>query len=485
MKKSGIFRFFKIGKKEELKDDNWEEEFRGAVSSNSGSVYSVNEYAYVKIDVASRTYEVLEPPLNEEDLKILSIARDLIPRNMTLNSKGLKEAFDQALNDFFETYSIPEKRRLKLSYYLLRDFLGYGKIDALMRDPMIEDISCSGANLPVYVYHQLHGSLRTNIIFGREELDSFVCNLAQRCGKHISIAEPIIDASLPDGSRANITFQNEVSTKGSTFTIRKFKQRVLTPLDLIRSGSISAEMLAYLWMMIERKASILVAGEVATGKTTLVNAFSLFIPKNMKIVSIEDTPEIRLPHENWIPLVTRMGFFGEGKSITMFDLLKASLRQRPDYIIIGEIRGEEAQTLFQAMSTGHLALGTIHAKSPKAVIERLISPPMNVPKIMVSLLDCICMQTIQKDEGGVKRKTSGIWEVISEGEEIMLKDVFIWNGKSFEYRGCKKLMTISGRSGFDPEKEMRRRAELLNSLASRNLDFADFWKVISDESRIS
>jgi flagellar protein FlaI len=482
MRRSGIPSILRIRKREIFVDENWEEEFRNAVSSKSGEVYPVGDHAYARIDPVSRTYEVLEPPLNEEDIKILSIARNLIPRNMSLNSKSLRETFEEAMNSFFKTYSIPGRKRVKLGYYLSRDFLGYGKIDALMRDSMIEDISCSGANLPVYVYHQLYGSLRTNIVFGKEELDSFVSTLAQRCGKHISIAEPVIDASLPDGSRANITFQNEVSTRGSTFTIRKFKQRVLTPLDLIRSGSISAEMLAYLWIMIERKASILVAGEVATGKTTLVNAFSLFIPRNMKIVSIEDTPEIRLPHENWIPLVTRMGFFGEGKSITMFDLLKASLRQRPDYIIIGEVRGEEALALFQAMSTGHLALGTIHAKSPKAVIDRLVSPPMNVPKIMVSLLDCICMQTVFRDEEGIKRKTSGIWEVVSEDGKTSLRDVFVWNGRSFEYRGSEKLKTISKIQGFSLEKEMHRRAEILNDLVSRNLDFEEFWKVVSDES---
>ncbi|MDW7990495.1 MAG: type II/IV secretion system ATPase subunit, partial [Archaeoglobaceae archaeon] len=257
----------------------------------------------------------------------------------------------------------------------------------------------------------------------------------QRCGKHISIAEPVIDASLPDGSRVNLTFQQEVTKRGSTFTIRKFKQKIITPIDLIKLNSISPEMLAYLWILIERKASIIVAGEIASGKTTLLNAFSLFIPKNMKIVSIEDTPEIRLPHENWIPAVTRMRFFGEGKDISMYDLLKASLRQRPDYIIVGEIRGEEALTLFQAMATGHLSLATIHSKSPSAVIERLISPPMNVPKIMIPLLDCICMQNLVKEGGSTIRRTQEIWEVLVKGGEVLLKDVFVWNRKEFEYRG--------------------------------------------------
>lgn len=485
MKMSGILKLFRVRKPEIFKDDSWEEEFRKYVDSKNSNTYQITEYSYARVDPISKTYEILEPPLDEEDKKILSFARTMIPKNISLNSKSLRETFEEALSLFFETYSIPDKRRLKLRYYLMRDFLGYGKIEALMKDKMIEDISCSGANLPIYVYHQIHGPLKTNLIFGNEELDSLVSTLAQRCGKHVSIAEPIIDASLPDGSRINITFQNEVSMRGSTFTIRKFKERVLTPVDLIRSGSISAEMLAYLWIMIEKKASILVAGEVATGKTTLVNAFSLFIPKNLKIISIEDTPEIRLPHENWTSLVTRMGFFGEGKSVTMFDLLKAALRQRPDYIILGEVRGEEALTLFQAMSTGHLALGTIHAKSPKAVIERLLSPPINVPKIMVSLLDCICMQTLWRDESGIKRKTSGIWEVISERGEISLKDVFIWNGSSFEYRGSEKLKMISKIQGEDLEREMQKRAEILKSMESKDLSFEEFWKVISNESRSS
>ncbi|MCS7119545.1 MAG: type II/IV secretion system ATPase subunit [Archaeoglobaceae archaeon] len=475
----GILKIKTLKKSEDKFEENsWEEKLKNRIC-DPGNVYQLDDFAYAQIDIVNKIYKVIEPEIDEKDLKFLSIARNWIFRNIKLNSKSLEENFIETLNKFFEKFAVPEKLRPKLKYYLFRDFVGYEKINALMKDPNIEDISCSGWQSPIYVYHSLYGSLKTNLRFEKEELDSFVSRLAQRCGKHISIAEPVIDASLPDGSRVNLTFQQEVTKRGSTFTIRKFKQKIITPIDLIKLNSISPEMLAYLWILIERKASIIVAGEIASGKTTLLNAFSLFIPKNMKIVSIEDTPEIRLPHENWIPAVTRMRFFGEGKDISMYDLLKASLRQRPDYIIVGEIRGEEALTLFQAMATGHLSLATIHSKSPSAVIERLISPPMNVPKIMIPLLDCICMQNLVKEGGSTIRRTQEIWEVLVKGGEVLLKDVFVWNRKEFEYRGSSKIKNMGKDLGIDLEEELFKRAKLLKDLALKNIGFEEFWRVIS------
>ncbi|MGB9779205.1 MAG: type II/IV secretion system ATPase subunit, partial [Candidatus Bathyarchaeales archaeon] len=322
----------------------------------------------------------------------------------------------------------------KLIYYLKRDFIGYGKIDPLMKDHLIEDISADGVNIPIYVWHRLYESLPTNIIFQNEaELNSFIIRLAYLAGKNISIASPILDASLPDGSRVQLTYGNEVTRRGSTFTIRRFRVDPLTISDLIAFNTISSEMAAFLWYIIENRASVLVAGGVASGKTTMLNCLSMFIKPEMKIVSVEDTQELNLPHENWIPSVVRLGFGHEdrkGGTITLFDLLKAAVRQRPDYIIVGEVRGEEAYTLFQAMATGHLGMSTIHAESVEATINRLQSEPMNIPKPLIAMTNVIMVMTRTEIEGKPARRASVTSEVLglnSKTKSILTEDVFRWN----------------------------------------------------------
>ncbi len=243
----------------------------------------------------------------------------------------------------------------KYQYYITRDFLNFGKIDGLMRDDNIEDISCDGTGIPMFVWHRKYESIPSNIIFETaEELENFVFKLAYMCGRHISIAQPLLDGTLPDGSRAQVTYGTEVTPKGSTFTIRKFKKTPLTITDLLVYNALSPEMAAYFWFLIENRHSVMIGGDIGGGKTSMLNAISLFIRPTLKVVSIEDTQEIRLPHQNWEMMVTRQGLgtsggaMGEGGigSISMFDLLRASLRQRPDFIIVGEIRGEEAYALF-------------------------------------------------------------------------------------------------------------------------------------------
>ena len=236
----------------------------------------------------------------------------------------------------------------KVLYYIERQYLGYAELDPLMKDPNIEDISCDGAGVPIFLYHRIYGSLKSNVEFKDEEkLSDFVVNLAQKCGKHISIAEPMLDATMPDGSRIQMTLSKEVTTRGSTFTIRKFRSDPFTPVDMINFNTMSSEMMAYMWMIVENGTNALIAGGTASGKTSTLNALSLFIPHDSKIVSIEETREINLPHPNWIPGVARSGFgeivadrmVGE---IDMYDLMKAALRQRPEYILVGDIRGKEA-----------------------------------------------------------------------------------------------------------------------------------------------
>lgn len=471
-------------------------------------------YAHIYFDEAEGRlrYDVVEPELDERLKCLLKQFKDIVYRVLDANFSEVEDKqayliskFEKILGEYDIKLTGAERRRL--AYYLLRDLARYGKITPLIDDPHIEDVSCNGVDVPVYVYHRFFGSMRTNVKFESEsELDSFIIKVAQRSGRHISIATPILEASLPEGSRVTLTLGKEVTMRGSTSSIRKFKIEPITPLDLMAFNSISAKMLAYLWILIEGGSSIIVAGEVATGKTTLLNAFSLFIPPDMKIISIEDTPEIQLPHENWVPCVTRTGFGASiiagvsGVSgivasrrrgeITMLDLLKSALRQRPDYIIVGEVRGEEASVLFQAIATGHLALTTMHANSPRAVIQRLQSPPMNIPKVMLDSLNCICMQVRTKYRGKVVRKTSQITEVVryDEGrDDVVTHDVFLWDPKddAFIFSGKSYLLErIARYAGVETPKmyeELARREEVLRWMSALGVNsYHEFSKIIAE-----
>jgi len=416
-------------------------------------VYPIQEpYVYAAIvkepETQKTLYEVIEPTLQKEEEKHLQEIKTFLMEEIDVNLKEIetKEKAENYLRE--KTKEIIKKYRIKippeavdkLTYYMIRDFIGYGKIDPLMKDHLIEDISADGVNIPIYVWHRLHESLPTNIIFkGEAELNSFIIRLAYLAEKNISIASPILDAALPDGSRIQLTYGNEVTRRGSTFTIRRFRVDPLTISDLIAFNTISSEMAAYLWYVIENRASVIVAGGVAAGKTTMLNCLSMFIKPEMKIVSVEDTQELNLPHENWIPSVVRLGFGHEDKkggTITLFDLLKAAVRQRPDYIIVGEVRGQEAYTLFQAMATGHLGMSTIHAESVEAVINRLESEPMNIPKPLIAMTDIIMVMTRTEIEGKPVRRAGTTTEMIEldpKKKNILTEEIFRWNPKEDKF----------------------------------------------------
>jgi flagellar protein FlaI len=412
-------------------------------------VYPIREpYVYaaiVKEPETQRTrYEIIEPTLQKEEEKQLQEIKNLLMEEVDVDLKEIetREKAENYLKEksrqIIKRYHIgtPSEAVDKLNYYILRDFIGYGKIDPLMKDQYIEDISADGTNIPIYIWHRIYESIPTNIVFkGEKELDSFIVRLAYLAGKNISIASPIVDSSLPEGSRVQLTYGNEVTRRGSTFTIRRFRVDPLTISDLISFNTLSSEMAAYLWFVIENRASVIVAGGVAAGKTTMLNCLSMFIKPEMKIVSVEDTQELNLPHENWIPSVVRTGFGHEDRrsgSITLFDLLKAAVRQRPDYIIVGEVRGEEAYTLFQAMATGHLGMSTIHAESVETVINRLESEPMNIPKPLIAMADVIMVVTRTEIAGRPARRTSTTTELVElnpRTKELLSEEVFIWNPK--------------------------------------------------------
>jgi flagellar protein FlaI len=400
------------------------------------------------------------------------------------NKEKAENYLRQKIKELIKKYrtKIPEEAVDKLTYYIIRDFIGYGKIDPLMRDPLIEDISTDGVNIPIYVWHRLYESLPTNIMFtDAAELNSFVIRLAYLAGKNISIAVPILDASLPEGSRIQLTYGREVTRRGSTFTIRRFRSDPLTISDMISFNTLSSEMAAYLWYLIEHRASVLVAGGVASGKTTMLNCLSMFIKPEMKIVSVEDTQEINLPHENWIPSVVRAGFKGEdtqSSTITLFDLLKAAVRQRPDYIIVGEVRGQEAYTLFQAMATGHLGMCTIHAESAEAVINRLESEPMNIPKPLIAMTDVILIMERTEVDKKPARRVSDATEVKgfeARSNEVLIEEVFHWNPKFPKFISSgdsvllEKHMKKTGLTEEDIKHELKARKMVLEWMVKQGI----------------
>ena len=457
--------------------------------------YPIQEpYIYAAIiknpETHKTSYEVIEPTLQSEEENKLQELKDLLMEEVNVSLKEIetKEKAENYLRE--QARKIIEKYRLKipaeavdkLTYYVTRDFVGYGKIDPLMKDHLIEDISADGVNIPIYVWHRTYESLPTNVIFKHEEeLNSFVVRMAYLSGKNISIASPILDASLPDGSRIQLTYGSEVTRRGSTFTIRRFRVDPLTVSDLITFNTISSEMAAYLWYVIENRASVMVAGGVASGKTTMLNCLSMFIKPEMKIVSVEDTQELNLPHENWIPSVVRLGFGHEDKrsgTITLFDLLKAAVRQRPDYIIVGEVRGEEAYTLFQAMATGHLGMCTIHAESVESVMNRLESEPMNIPKPLVAMTNVIMVMNRTEIEGKPTRRasmTAEIAEFDSKSKSIITEDVFRWNQKfdKFSFVGhsptIERHMKRIDVSEEEVRRELSRRQTVLDWMASNGI----------------
>ncbi|WP_049888375.1 ATPase, T2SS/T4P/T4SS family [Natrinema sp. J7-2] len=368
----------------------------------------------------------------------------------------------------------------KLLYLLTRDFIGYERIDGIKHDINVEDISVDGYNSPVFVYHSEYEQIISNIYHGEDELDDFVVKLAQRSGKGISKRLPQVDATLPDGSRAQLTLGKEVSDHGTNYTIRQFKDVPFTPIDLINWNTFSLDEMAFLWLAIENHKSLIFAGGTASGKTTSLNAVSLFIPSSAKIVSIEDTREVELPQRNWIASVTRPSFSDDEQGdVDEFDLLEAALRQRPDYIVMGEIRGEEGRTLFQVMSTGHTTYTTFHADSVDEVLKRFTTDPINVSKTMFTALDLVSIQTQTRVQGRKVRRNKSLTEINhyeAEHDEINVQDVYQWQAETDEFLkmgDSNTLETIQFDRGWSREKledELFKREVILAYLIKNGLN---------------
>ncbi|SDE79122.1 type II/IV secretion system ATPase subunit [Halorientalis regularis] len=423
-------------------------------------------------------YHVVEPKLDELEADLLDrLAEDI--REPLLYREDVADdpeaALREELQDRLEEYGVDIELEsyYRLFYYLHRRFHGYGQIDPIMHDPHVEDISCDGPNLPIFVYHDDYTDVETNVSFESQELSNFVIQLAQRSGRHVSVSDPVVSATLPDGSRIELALGEEVTPRGSAFTIRKYADEPFTPIDLLEYGTANLDMLAFLWLCIENNRSLLFAGGTAAGKTTSMNAVSMFIPPRAKVLTIEDTRELSLYHDNWLSSVTRERL--DDDDITMYDLLRSALRHRPEYIIVGEVRGEEAITLFQAMNTGHTTFSTMHADSVQTVINRLENEPINVPRPMVQSLDVLCVQVLTRSQGERVRRMRTLAEI--EGIDQRTGELDYSN--TYSWRATEDTFTDSGSDLLDEIREERgwSQSELLKEIRNRK----KFLKYLRDE----
>ena len=438
------------------------------------------EYLLFEPGLSDFEYEMLER-IHEDLRDVLILTSDEIKKN---HKRILLEKMQALLDD----YGLPlePSALFRLQYYLIRNFIGWSRIDPLMKDPLIEDISCDGNKIPLFLYHRKYRNIKTNISFESEALYSLAIALAQRSGKHISTGSPMIDATLPDGSRLQLTLGTEVTTRGTSFTIRKFREEPFSPVELMENGTINADSLVYFWLAIENNKSLLFIGGTASGKTTSLNAVSLFIPPGSKVVSIEDTREITLHHDNWIASITRESITEGGHEINMFDLLRAAMRQRPEFILVGEVRGPEAQTLFQAMNTGHTTFSTMHAGSVDAAIHRLESEPLNVPRNMMQALNIISVQGLIYKGTERVRRVQEIVEIAgidpSTGN-LRVNNVFVYDPvrDAFTYTGRSQVYTdIAEKRGWTRDQldaEINLRKSVLDAMKMQ--DIMDYISISS------
>ena len=444
-------------------------------------------------------YEVEEPALSktEKDMldKLESSMKELINVNFIIDNTldSMIDYIDKTCRLLMDELNIKidEEGYRKIFYYLFRNFVGLNEIEPILKDYFIEDIECNGVDTPVYIVHRVYRNIRTNLVYKSiDELSNFVEKLAQRCGKYVSYANPLLDGTLPDGSRVNATYTTDVSSRGPTFTIRKFTKIPWTPIQLLGMRTISPEMLAYFWILLENKANILIVGGTASGKTTLLNAIAFFIPPEARVVSIEDTRELNLPRENWLPSVARSSFgiqkIGE---VDLFSLLKNSFRQNPDYVIVGEVRGKEAFVLFQGMASGHSSVGTVHAESVDTLIKRLETPPIELSPTLINILDAVAVMShavVNKQQTRKLREISEIINVDKDGNAVT-NTPFVWNPDDDGFYFNKNIRVfekISHQYGInvnDLHKELNFRAKLLYEMYKRGInDYYQTQRIINE-----
>ena len=432
-------------------------------------------------ETGSLSYQIDETKLNQQEQIIYNQLYQLIEENIdspeTIEQDfGFMSFVNKILKENEKLFLDQPKGSIeKVKYYLERNIDGFGDIDPIMQDPNIEDVSCSGINTPIYVWHRKYDSIPCNVTYQDEKLNSFVSRIVFRAGKHISSAYPISDLALQGNHRISVLYQKEVTPKGTSFTIRKFKQDPYSIVDLITFGTISVEIAAYMWLLMESKMSIMVIGSTGSGKTTILNAITGLINPDYKIFSVEDVSEINIKHQNWFSLISRTGFGSEGEGeIGLYDLIKSGVRHRPDYIIVGEIRGSEAYVMFQAMATGHGGLCTMHADSLESASKRLQQKPMDIPASYMALMNCaIVIRRVKGADGKGVRKAISIQEIKDANTYY---DAFKWSPKSDYFtpalEDSEMLHRISEQSGRDMDEifaELKRREMVLKWLVQRGI----------------
>ena len=452
---------------------------------------STGEYKYILDELQ---LDVLEKGVYDRILEIL-LAEIESPK---MEIEDPRKFFAEEAKKIVDKYRIslgwlPDVSWYKILYHAERDLVGFGKIDPLMRDPNIEDVSCDGVKKPVYVWHRNYESLETNLQFKTDEvLDNMVVKLVHMAGKHVSSAFPIVDASLPGKHRLAVCYRREITPFGTAFTIRKFREDPYSIIDLINIGTFSEEMAAYLWLCLENRSSIMILGGTAAGKTTALNSLACLIRPGSKIITIEETAELNLPLENWVSLLARQsyGLGGSGVGeVALFDLVKTSMRHRPDILVVGEIRGQEAYVLFQALATGHGGMATMHAENLDSAVKRLTSKPMDIAPAYIPLMNIVLsiqrVHLTKNDEKKAYRRVLDVSEIADYGK---YKKSFKWYPAKDEHISdldeSVMLSSISEREGIDKKdllEEISRRKDVLHFMRERGLrSYKDVAAIIGE-----
>ena len=438
-------------------------------------------------------YDVIKQNYSPEEKILLNEIRENLVDLAISSGENFQPNEEKLLNDIkaflFNKFSTQHQNKNisneyldNLSGKLLRDIIGYGKIDSLIQDDELEEIMIIGVGKPLFVYHRKYGMMKTNIQFNEEqELLDLIDSMSREINRRIDQESPILDGRLKDGSRINATIP-PVSADGPSLTIRKFKKDPLTVIDLINSKTMSLELAAFFWLCFDglgvKSANAIISGGTSSGKTTTLNALSAFIPPKERIITIEDTLELQIPHEHVIRMETRPANVENKGELTMNDLVKNSLRQRPDRIIVGEVRGEEAITLFTALNTGHSGFGTLHSNSARETITRLTTKPMSVPKIMIQAIDFIIMQNRIYTPSGISyRRISEVAEIVGIEEGVtQLNRIFKWNPErdiidnvSVSSSTLTQIANLSGKSMHEIYREIENRELVLKHMLNHNI----------------
>lgn len=480
-------------------------------------IYPVGDPIFIHVykrQAEETKYVVIEPDMSEEEIrlynrcldKLIDVAyREPVPDKVTDIGEVLlklldgvveikKGKEDHSLLGVSTKILVTEEQLDKIKYFLIRNRVGYGKLEPLFHDPNLEDIHCTGVGV-ITTVHKVFGMVYTSIEFkGDDELNKYIVEVTERVERPTSDRQSVVDAIMPDGSRANFIYGRDVSLEGSSFTVRKFSKVPVSVTQLIDWNTISAELAAYIWIALENGMNLFICGETASGKTTTLNALATFIKPDAKVYTVENTPEVTMPHDIWQHLVTREA--GKESDITYLDLLIAALRSRPNYIIVGEIRGAEGGIAFQAMQTGHPVLSTFHAGNVQTMIQRLTGDPINVPIAFVDNLNLsLIQQAVYRGNKFVRRVLSvtELERYYAPANKVVTREVFTWNpvNDKLMFRGLfnsfvleQKIAKILGYD--DPRKiygEMTRRAKILKRMVEEKIfNYFDVWKIIKDYS---